>query len=121
MNAEESALDIAISAADWPALMAVVQAIAGHAGATAAIEWSVEAVYQGQSAALEIPFDPRRDNVAALARRFDQAHARVRGHAFDRPRQLLRLRGQWVIQRSEERPVGKECVSTRGSRWSPEY
>src|SRR3546814_638311 len=98
MNAEESALDIAISAADWPALMAVVQAIAGHAGATAAIEWSVEAVYQGQSAALEIPFDPRRDNVAALARRFDQAHARVRGHAFDRPRQLLRLRGQWVIQ-----------------------
>lgn len=98
VTAEERALDLVIDAADWPALLAVAQETAGHAGATAAIDWSVEAVYQGQSAALEIPFDPRRDDVAALARRFDEAHARVRGHAFDRPRQLQRLRGQWVIQ-----------------------
>src|SRR3546814_11109309 len=116
MNAEESALDIAISAADWPALMAVVQAIAGHAGATAAIEWSVEAVYQGQSAALESPFDPRRDNVAALARRFDQAHARVSGHAFDRHHQLPRLRGHWGNQAAQLQAPPPERQSAGGGK-----
>src|SRR3546814_15886381 len=32
---------------------------------------------------------------------------------------LLRLFGQGMMTRSEERRVGKECVSTCRSRWSP--
>src|SRR3546814_18212615 len=27
--------------------------------------------------------------------------------------------GEWIVYRSEERRVGKECVSTCRSRWSP--
>src|SRR3546814_14702190 len=52
---------------------------------------------------------------------------------YDRDGQLLdservdfaRRRPAWVqltdISRSEERRVGKECVSTRKSRWSPSH
>src|SRR3546814_9908086 len=36
---------------------------------------------------------------------------------FEHPAELLRLGA--VDQRSEERRVGKECVSTCRSRWSP--
>lgn len=96
MQAGECALDLALTDAGWSALQAAARGIAAAAGPQAAIEWSVEAVYQGQSAALEIPFDPDRDTAAELAQRFDDAHEKIRGHAFARSRQLLRLRGQWV-------------------------
>src|SRR3546814_15194346 len=33
--------------------------------------------------------------------------------------EFLILLGSWPISRSEERRVGKECVSTCRSRWSP--
>lgn len=99
MDAEEHALDLVIGEAGWPLLQAALRATAARAGA-APVEWTVEVVYQGQSAALEIPFDPQSDDAAALARRFDAAHERVRGHAFDRPRQLQRLRGQWATRRA---------------------
>jgi N-methylhydantoinase A len=94
--AAESALDLALTAADWPALMAAVEAIVAQAESQARITWSLEAVYQGQSAALEFFFQPDRDDAAALAQRFDQVHERVRGHAFARGVRLLRLRGQWM-------------------------
>lgn len=96
--AMECALDLALTDAEWPRLMAAVADIAARAGQNAAIAWSVEAVYQGQSAALELPFHPDRDDAVALARRFDRTHERIRGHAFARTGQLLRLRGQWVTR-----------------------
>src|SRR3546814_4191197 len=39
------------------------------------------------------------------------------GRSFDQPGELRRQFDQF--QRSEERRVGKECVSTCRSRWSP--
>jgi N-methylhydantoinase A len=96
MAAAESALELVLSETGWPALAAAVSAIAGRAGPQAVIAWSVEAVYQGQSAALEIPFHPDRDDMRLLAQRFNRAHERMRGHAFARDVRLLRLRGQWV-------------------------
>src|SRR3546814_804730 len=38
---------------------------------------------------------------------------------FDSERNLAMTNGQTVLVRSEERRVGKECVSTCRSRWSP--
>src|SRR3546814_12595957 len=35
------------------------------------------------------------------------------------PRDRVELKGNWEVLRSEERRVGKECVSTCRSRWSP--
>jgi N-methylhydantoinase A len=96
--AAEQALDLVLGQADWAALMAAVQSIALQAAGQADIAWSLEAVYQGQSAALEIPFHPEGDDVAALAQRFDRMHERVRGHAFARAVSLLRLRGQWTTR-----------------------
>src|SRR3546814_16985697 len=40
----------------------------------------------------------------------------LRGHALARP-----IGNRVVIFRSEERRVGKECVSTCRSRWAPEH
>src|SRR3546814_3384645 len=33
--------------------------------------------------------------------------------------QTYRIAGAWTLTRSEERRVGKECVSTCRSRWAP--
>src|SRR3546814_5273828 len=44
------------------------------------------------------------------------------GYAGDKLREALRRIGKWtveIVKRSEERRVGKECVSTCRSRWSP--
>lgn len=97
-TAMECALDLDLDAANWSALMAAVQAIAAKAIPQAGIAWSLQAVYRGQSAALEFSFHPDRDDAATLAHRFDQAHERVRGRAFVRAAHLLRLRGQWVTR-----------------------
>src|SRR3546814_12401148 len=44
----------------------------------------------------------------------------ARGALTPRDRELAVLRIGWLCQaRSEERRVGKECVSTCSSRWSP--
>src|SRR3546814_2394280 len=57
----------------------------------------------------------------------------IRGRCPGKPRQARRQRriggdgdplgtgqpGQHLVERSEERRVGKECVSTCSSRWSP--
>lgn len=113
--ASECALDLALGDADWPALMKAVQVITVQAGPGTAIAWSLEAVYQGQSTALEFPFHPERDNVAALARRFDQVHERIRGHAFARDAQLLRLRGQWTTRPAVlQATVRAETLATAG-------
>src|SRR3546814_1014386 len=40
------------------------------------------------------------------------------GAGHDLPAIQTHLR-QWAVKRSEERRVGKECVSTCRSRWSP--
>ncbi|WP_341915020.1 hydantoinase/oxoprolinase family protein [Ferrovibrio terrae] len=96
--AVECALDLGLDTAKWPAVMAAVQAITAQATPQAGITWSLEAVYQGQSSPLEFSFHPERDDVTALAQRFDQAHERVRGHAFARTVHLLRLRGQWTTR-----------------------
>lgn len=96
--AAEAALDLPLNQACWPMLLTAVQAIAEKAEGHAEIAWSLEAVYQGQSGALEFVFHPDRDDPASLAQRFDQAHARVRGHAFQRAMRLLRLRGQWATR-----------------------
>src|SRR3546814_19365367 len=45
--------------------------------------------------------------------------ARVARKRFDRDRQLLTIAYALHRLRSEERRVGKECVSTCRSRWSP--
>src|SRR3546814_20813748 len=45
----------------------------------------------------------------------DLAHFVKELGAFDR----LRVKGLMTLARSEERRVGKECVSTCSSRWSP--
>src|SRR3546814_18267334 len=45
-------------------------------------------------------------------RRLDLAAAKRLRRAF---------RGQVILARSEERRVGKECVSTCRSRWSPDH
>src|SRR3546814_4419262 len=39
--------------------------------------------------------------------------------SFERPRSSDRAPGRGRCRRSEERRVGKECVSTCRSRWSP--
>ncbi|MCW0235047.1 MAG: hydantoinase/oxoprolinase family protein [Ferrovibrio sp.] len=113
--ASECALDLALSDAAWPALMKAVQAIAVQADPDTAIAWSLEAVYQGQSAALEFPFHLDRDDAVTLARRFDQVHERIRGHAFARTARLLRLRGQWVKRPAVlQKTVGAETLVTAG-------
>src|SRR3546814_1657999 len=44
----------------------------------------------------------------------------VASRFFDQPfEQVVRALGAFAIERSEERRVGKECVSTCRSRWSP--
>lgn len=92
--AAERALDLPLDDQHWPALLQE----AGRISGPSAIAWSLEAVYQGQSAPLEISFHPDCDSAETLARRFDQMHERVRGHAFRRSVRALRLRGQWVTQ-----------------------
>src|SRR3546814_14193324 len=42
-----------------------------------------------------------------------------KGAMEDMLRELVRLLGEAGYRRSEERRVGKECVSTCRSRWSP--
>src|SRR3546814_8004912 len=46
-----------------------------------------------------------------------------RHHHADAARSLRlgRINDGWVHKRSEERRVGKECVGTCGSRWSPHH
>lgn len=95
--AAERALDIVLDQPGWSELMTAVQQISSHASVQTSIHWSLEAVYQGQSAALEFPFDPERDDRAAVTQRFDQVHERLRGHAFARDMRVLRLRGQWTM------------------------
>lgn len=97
MDAVETPLELVLDGAGWEKLLASCHAITAEAGAKA-IRWSVEMVYQGQSASLEIALDPVRDDRDTLAERFDAAHARIRGHAFDRPRLIQRLRAEWVTQ-----------------------
>jgi len=96
--AAECALDLVLGTSSWPSLLSAAQSIADRAAPQADIAWSVEAVYQGQSAALEVPFYPESDDVAALAQRFDRMHERVRGHAFARAVSVQRLRGQWITR-----------------------
>src|SRR3546814_7584980 len=55
-------------------------------------------------------------------RRSRRTSSRNRLHFLPRCRSLLRKQGRRVMVnmvRSEERRVGKECVSTCRSRWSP--
>src|SRR3546814_4013612 len=76
------------------------------------------------------------DLIAASARRADDIVGRIRGMAAKQPPELVALNLNEVVQesllfvrhevdtraiRSEERRVGKECVSTCRSRWSPEH
>src|SRR3546814_16100944 len=51
------------------------------------------------------------------------AHAAVESHEIGRDlvRRQNRHTRQLLAQRSEERRVGKECVSTCRSRWSPSH
>src|SRR3546814_13617258 len=55
--------------------------------------------------------------VVAGARGIGPGLAEAGDRAVDQPR--IDLRQAVVIERSEERRVGKECVSTCRSRWSP--
>src|SRR3546814_16031779 len=48
-----------------------------------------------------------------------QAEALMRGRTRDEAAAEMRAAGLSAEQRSEERRVGKECVSTCRSRWSP--
>src|SRR3546814_2403592 len=60
-----------------------------------------------------------RDRYRAEHKR-EQDAARVAAGLGGRRRILTRFRGsRWTMGRSEERRVGKECVSTCRSRWSP--
>src|SRR3546814_20311472 len=43
----------------------------------------------------------------------------VRAEQLDRNRRLVEIEPDSFLYRSEERRVGKECVSTCRSRWSP--
>src|SRR3546814_18840618 len=61
----------------------------------------------------------RRDFRAGfLLERGQRAHVIVMLMAGDDPAHVLRAEAQ-LFDRSEERRVGKECVSTCRSRWSP--
>src|SRR3546814_14507194 len=51
--------------------------------------------------------------------RFDQVFSGWYWQVAGSPGQLARSRSLWDTTRSEERRVGKECVSTGRSRWSP--
>src|SRR3546814_12304135 len=63
------------------------------------------------------PADAVRDLVATTRALAEQLNAEV----FDANRQVFTAEAQRVLmaERSEERRVGKECVSTCRSRWSP--
>src|SRR3546814_5043173 len=60
---------------------------------------------------------PYRPETNGKAERFIQTL--VRGWAYGRPYRTSNQRTKALPKRSEERRVGKECVSTCRSRWSP--
>src|SRR3546814_4954384 len=60
-----------------------------------------------------------RRRVAALEPRFELAEARLRPRAARSDRPPRSSDELFLSERSEERRVGKECVSTCRSRWSP--
>src|SRR3546814_14604928 len=57
-------------------------------------------------------------SVTPLCTRF---HARFHAHIFRMDAESMRLKATLDLERSEESRVGKECVSTCRSRWSPLY
>src|SRR3546814_17322515 len=61
--------------------------------------------------------EPRGDAVAWLMAEHDQVDLQRFGELLD----LRCDRTRCGMDRSEERRVGKECVSTCSSRWSPAY
>src|SRR3546814_1590330 len=75
------------------------------------------------SSDLPAPDDQRHDE-ADIGHRIDEECRLRPGGGDDEPGQCRRYRtgeveGEAVERRSEERRVGKECVSTCRSRWSP--
>src|SRR3546814_13626016 len=61
----------------------------------------------------------RRDVAALQARDLDVVDRRMISAPFGSEGHRARLRPDMHTARSEERRVGKECVSTCRSRWSP--
>src|SRR3546814_18632750 len=71
---------------------------------------------------LDLHLVPQRGNevVARLGREAAELDGRpVAADSLQADRHLWRLDGLAAVERSEERRVGKECVSTCRSRWSP--
>src|SRR3546814_12532036 len=68
-----------------------------------------EAPVEGGTARRNDGADPRHRRTAVFEARFSRCDAEGRREAGRRPSHF----------RSEERRVGKECVSTCSSRWSP--
>src|SRR3546814_7067523 len=69
--------------------------------------------------------DPRGKNATRKPLTREDVEANARTYAdqvfkvLDRDRTELRFNSEWFGKKSEERRVGKECVSTCRSRWSP--
>src|SRR3546814_19883597 len=72
----------------------------------------LEALSRGASMALAL--DVNANAIASLRKHLDTLNC---GHGQPLQSDVLRY---LETQRSEERRVGKECVSTCSSRWSPE-
>src|SRR3546814_17500895 len=74
------------------------------------------AAIAGEKAAIQKPGVP-----SVVGPQDPEASAVIAAAARDVGAPLHRAGIEWTITRSEERRVGKECVSTCRSRWSPDH
>src|SRR3546814_5244984 len=63
----------------------------------------------------------RAEDIAVAVANLDQADARLESARTALDDTGLKAPADGIILRSEERRVGKECVSTCSSRWSPDH
>src|SRR3546814_11759819 len=93
---------------------ALIRALAGGRG--------LDVVHQ-RSQDLVAPANPRDPAWQKLAEIAGRVEGTIRDHPEIRWREGAALRLEWADERlwlrSDERRVGKECVSTCRSRWSP--
>src|SRR3546814_7136372 len=80
----------------------------------------VGAGYMGRGIALHVPAGTPGMRIAAISNRtLSQAERAFHDAGCATPRRVDTAAGLQSAIRSEERRVGKECVSTCRSRWSP--